>query len=88
MLEYQGEKALCMKFTAEQLSLVGISSPLVEYARIRNMGDPSQACITPAARIDKGDCVCVSSFTYWRHDIALERMLAAASLTAVVVGAS
>jgi hypothetical protein len=70
-----------MKFTAEQLALVGIKSPLVEFATNVNMVDPTQATINPSARIDKGDCVCVSSFVYWRHGVTLERMLAAVSLT-------
>ena len=69
-----------MKFTAEQLALVGIRSPLVEYATNQNMVDPTQAIINPSARIDKGECVCVSSFVYWRHEVTLERMLAAVTL--------
>ena len=53
---FQGEKAMCLKFTAEQLGLVGIKSPLVEYARNQVMAEPTQACINPSARIDdKGE---------------------------------
>ena len=83
---YQGEKALCLKFTAEQLGLVGIKSPLVEYARNQLMAQPELACINPSARIDKGESVCVSSFTYWRHDVARNGMILAASSANVLSG--
>jgi len=79
---------MCLKFTAEQLGLVGIKSPLVEYARNQVMAEPTQACINPSARIDKGDNVCVSSFTFWRHDVARARMITAASSTNVLNGAT
>ena len=69
---------MCLKFTADQLALAGISSPLVDYATAQKMVDPTQASINTSAKIDKGESVCVSSFTYWRHQIVRDRMVAAA----------
>jgi len=65
---------------------VGIKSPLVEYARNQLMAQPEEACINPSARIDKGESVCVSSFTYWRHDVTRSRMILAASSANVLSG--
>ena len=68
--------------------VASIMSPLVEYTRATKMAEPTQACINPSARINKGDNVCVSSFTFWRHDVARSRMILAASSTNVLSGAT
>ena len=48
---------MCLKFTAEQLALAGISSPLVDYATAQKMVELTQASINTSAKIDKGESV-------------------------------
>ncbi len=60
---------MCLKFTGTRGYQLTAGQKMV---------DPTQASINTSAKIDKGESVCVSSFTYWRHQIVRDRMVAAA----------